>query len=702
MNNRLRMCAVAFALVAVAACSGHGGMNPPMNGLGGGLAPAFAWGQEQLAGAALVGPAQFAHLQVNVLVNQQNAQGLVAYAQQASDSSSPVYRHWLTPQQIGQRFGATLADYQKTAKYFTANGLHVTGWPQRITLAVAGSQPALERAFGTKFGVYELNGQRFIAPMTPPRPSFALPIAAVQNLVTLSYAHTFVVPPRAGAGVSLGYSPQQVRKAFDFDGAYAGGYSGANITVGIIGTGPINVNRTTWCGDADLSALQALYNAVNAAQVCEVNVTPNGVAAGLSYSGIPTASPAATQNPTATPTPNTSYFPYSGDFQTPPPVTGPCSGTLPSCNPEDLEAQLDTQQIATLAPGAAVHLYLAYNASDCFTYFPDPCASPAPGATPKGSNYGQPQIGIVEADPEIQQVIADNTADVISLSYSTGGEPQNIGGPFNSSGIGYGPEEFAALASEGVAVFVSSGDNGAAECLGAPPLGYVAQPCVAYPAGDVNVSSVGGVNVPIDEFGRLVGTITAWGYTTSLGTSGSGGGVSTVFNAPAWQQSAIGAAKRTQPDVSLIGDPFTGVTVYVDAGFGGGPGDVGGTSVAAPQMAATWALVLSAECQKQGTCGNPSHAYRLGNAAPYLYSIYKGSNLTGGAFTPLLPYNQVFYDVVYGGNSMCSSPPSSTPCFAPSPVPGATAGPGYDQVTGVGVPFAGHLIDALVSGANAP
>ena len=327
-------------------------------------------------------------------------------------------------------------------------------------------------------------------------------------------------------------------------------------------------------------------------------------------------------------------------------------------------------------------------------FFPNACASPAPASPAPGSNYGSPQIGIVEADAEIQQAIADNTADVISISYG-GGEPQNGGGMFNSSGVGYGPEEFAALAAEGIAVFVSSGDSGSAECLGAS--GYLAQVCSSYPSGDVSVTSVGGVNAPIDEFGQLTNNITAWGTTTSLGKSGSGGGVSTIFTAPTWQQQAIGAATRTQPDVSMIGDPNTGVTFYTNAGFAdGGSGDVGGTSVAAPQMAAMWALVLQA-CKATVSCntGPAGHTYRLGNAAPYFYAIYAPTKVTYRSFTPALSYAKTFYDVLYGSNAMLNPKPGATP------VPGQPAMTGYDQVTGVGVPFAGHLIQS-VTGAVVP
>ncbi|HKU67662.1 MAG TPA: protease pro-enzyme activation domain-containing protein [Candidatus Baltobacteraceae bacterium] len=704
MKHRLLSLVAIAGVLAAAACGGHGNGTPPIAGNTAALSgpDTFDWGRYQLTGATLVGPAQVSHMQATVVMNTAGAQALITYAQQVSDPGSPLYRRYLTPQEIGARYGAPASDYQKVANYFVGRGLRVAGWPQHLSLVVAGSQSAMESAFGTKFGLYEKDGQQFVAPTVTPKFSSVLPVSAVSNLVTLRRMHTYLIqlPPRAGAGSNLGYSPQQVRNAFDFTGAYKAGFDGTGITVGIIGTGPIDVNRTTWCGDSDLAALKALYNNVNAATVCEVNVTPNGVSAGLAASGIPTAAP-ATPNPRGTPAPNpstspTSMFPFSGDFQTPPPVTDTCSGSLPACNAEDGEAQLDTQQIATLAPGATVNFYLAYNALDCYVFYPNSCATPAPAPTPTGfTNYGAPQIGIVEADAEIQQAIADNVADVISISYG-GGEPQNVGAAFNASGVGFGPEEFAALATEGIAVFVSSGDSGSAECLSGSG-GSLSQVCVSYPSGDVSVTSVGGVNAPINEFGQLTNNITAWGTTTSLGQSGSGGGVSTIFSAPAWQQQAIGAAKRTQPDVSMIGDPFTGVSAATNSSFPDKQvGDIGGTSVAAPEMAAMWALVLQA-CKAAPSCntGPSGHTYRLGNAAPYLYKIYAPGKVTYNGFTAHLTYAQTFYDVLYGSNTEAVNPAPSTP------VPGQNAMTGYDQVTGVGVPFAGHLIQAI-TGTVAP
>lgn len=703
MKQRLTALAAAAAILSATACGGHGAtsttpaVRTPFAPYTGPQALAdFDWGKQQLQGAMLVGPANIAHMQVSVMVKPQNAQGLVTYAQQAGDPSSPLYRQFLTPEQIADRFGASKQDYQKAASYFAANGLQIAGWPQRLGLAVSGSQAAMEKAFGTKFGLYEKDGQQFVAPIGTPHFSQVEPVAAVRNLVGLRTRHTYLipVPPRAGAVTNIGYSPQQVRAAFDFTGAYSKGFDGSGITIGIIGTGPINLGDRSagLCADKDVAAIESLYH-TNAATVCEVDVTGNDVLAGLAASPlpIPTAVP-ATPNPLGTPNPNgtpsSSLFPYANAFSTPPPVTAPCKGSLPACNPEDGEAQLDTQQAALLAPGASVQFYLAYNQDCTNVLFPNQCATPPPApATPVPSGtYAQPLIGLDEADTEIEEAIAKNTADVVSVSYG-GGESQNVGFGFDANGVGYQTEEMAALAAEGVAVFVSSGDNGSAECLSGSS-SYLAQPCVSYPSGDPSVTSVGGVNAPIDELGQLTNNLTAWGVTTSLGNSGSGGGVSTVFPAPSWQKSAIGATMRTQPDVAMIGDPLTGVTVYQNAGLSAeGSGDFGGTSVAAPQMAAMWALVLDA-CKNTPSCvtAGGAHPWRLGNAASYLYKIY--ANKT--------QYPTVFYDVVYGENAM-QNPKGGTA----TPVPGEFAGPGYDQTTGVGVPFAGHLIQAI-TGQNVP
>ncbi|HLJ75328.1 MAG TPA: S8 family serine peptidase, partial [Thermoanaerobaculia bacterium] len=263
--------------------------------------------------------------------------------------------------------------------------------------------------------------------------------------------------------------------------------------------------------------------------------------------------------------------------------------------------------------------------------------------------------------------------------------------------------EMATMVAEGMAVFASSGDNGAFECDNAgqsPVIPFAGNPkCVLYPAGDPNVVSVGGVTAPLNNDGTVRTQFTAWGRQTTAGGDGtfsnnvgSGGGISTVFPAPPWQASlsdvaALGHGMRTQPDISLMADPATGPLLVTDA-FTATPayGATGGTSLSAPQMAAMWSLVLQA-CSKDAVCNAKSSGarpFRLGNPAPLLYAIYGAKP----------QYAATIFDVLYGNNGANVASP------APAFDAGYLAGPGYDLVTGIGVPFAGHLINAILTEAG--
>jgi subtilase family serine protease len=262
--------------------------------------------------------------------------------------------------------------------------------------------------------------------------------------------------------------------------------------------------------------------------------------------------------------------------------------------------------------------------------------------------------------------------------------------------------QYAALAAEGIAAFISSGDAGAQGCA-RPFYGNAGSTvltpdtnCVSAPAIDPNVTSVGGITTPVDESGRRIGPFTTWGVQTNHGYGATGGGVSSAgVPLPSWQHGpGVTGTTRNQPDISLEGDPETGVATVIDSSYGGFPiSAYGGTSVAAPEAAAMWALVLDA-CKRTSGCpvatGTNGHAYRFGNAGPKFYNIYNNST----------QYPATFFDIVDGNNGVipCAIGINVSPCPnpVPSPDPGFTAGVGYDHTTGIGVPFARHLIKYVV------
>ncbi len=675
----IRALALAGAAALLSACHGGssgGGVMP--NGASGSNAvqpytgPAsltFAWGSGTLQqNATYLGPVTITgKISLNLELTLRNEQGLLSYAQSSGNPTSANYRHWLTPQEIGSMFGASNSAVWTAEKYFMSYHLGVGTWPQHLMMVVTGTQANIEAAFGTKLGNWQIQTPagpiKVYGPQPGAAPHFAsvLPVASVMNLVGLRAQHSYLERP--SDTTTAGYPAPVIRNGFDYIGMINAGYNGTGINEGIVGTGPIS--------SADVPAYSALSGGAAVATVVQKDV----VAQPVDYNGAPYNDP----------DPN--------GLATPPPTTGYCGAqiygpgvTTASCNEEDGEAQLDTEQQAGMAPGATVDFYLAYNNQDCGAAYYN-CGAGFTGVE-----------GIYLVDDEIQQAIADNVVDVLSLSYGEGEPDAEAAGYFNGSGVGPGPTEFAALATEGVSVFVSSGDNGAYQCDSA---GYPATTqCASYPATDPSVIAVGGVNASFTNSGQIQPStqITAWAENTTYGgdgyfdnSAGSGGGPSQYFavSSVPWEE-IVGNTMRDTPDISLLADPRTGPLLVENAAFAPGEyGASGGTSASAPESAAMFADFLSA-CITNTTCkGSGAHGYRWGiGAARAFYTIAHGETGYGTQAGCAGGAGGAFYDVCAGSNGTNSGG---------TIYPGYAAGPGYDEVTGVGVPFGGYLIDAMMS-----
>jgi kumamolisin len=631
-------------------------------------------------GIRYLGPAQLKRpISFRVATAMRNEAGLKAYAIAANTPGSHYYRQWIGPTAIADNFGTPLNQYSATAAFFRSYGMTVGTWPMRKALTVTATQKQIETALHTRLGVFALRGDRFFAASQAISVPLNVSITSLSGLSSARIRNTTFIPGGPAVPISGGFSnartnganPQQLQTAYDLNTAYAKGYSGKGINLGIIGTGPIS--------SADVPNFKTLYNVAGSSTVVPVYATVNG-------------------------------------DTTPPAVTGPCSSgssTAPvaGCNPEDEEAQLDTEQTATMAPDATVQFYLAYNAS-------------------------ADEQGLGDVDDEVDTAIMNNTADILSLSYAgcetLEGTPE-VGDltPSLTGGDATGtePTQFSELAAEGVAVFVSSGDSGSAGCQRAT--GGLDVPTLGYPSSDPNVVSVGGTTTPIGPDGRLTGPIINWGSSTKSGGA-AGGGVSQLFNPPSYQ-TAQAASKaicvksltttspesgggRCDPDVALDADPFTGASIEYDSGPGIGPAEVvpiGGTSQAAPDMAGMWADILSA-CKQVPSCQGPQPPgvtdptsgftapsaiprYRLGNPNFLLYPIVSTA-----------AYHNVFYDITFGNDAVppyavqiAASETGETALDYTVTDPGSvSAGPGYDNASGLGFPFGYALLKQLVPGAN--
>jgi uncharacterized protein (TIGR03437 family) len=276
--------------------------------------------------------------------------------------------------------------------------------------------------------------------------------------------------------------------------------------------------------------------------------------------------------------------------------------------------------------------------------------------------------------------IDQNLAPVISISY--GDCELDIGSAFAEALQGWGTQANA----QGQTIFAASGDDGAADCYDIGDGSAIDNALsVDMPGSLPQVTSVGGTE--LDEgsgsYWNSNNTTnqasalsyipeTSWNDSAIDGTpAASGGGASHFFSKPSWQTGA-GVPNddgRDVPDVSIAASPdHEGYVIY----SGGEQQIVGGTSVGGPQFAGI-ATLLSQYLVANGFESSPN----LGNINSTLY--------------PLAPVVGVFHDITTGTN-IVNPCEGLRDCTAASI--GYEAGPGYDQVTGLGTPNVYNLITA--------
>lgn len=278
-------------------------------------------------------------------------------------------------------------------------------------------------------------------------------------------------------------------------------------------------------------------------------------------------------------------------------------------------------------------------------------------------------------DLSAQYIVNHNLAPVMSTSFGL------CEASLGSSGNGFLNSLWQQAAAEGITVFVSSGDNGAAGCDSASAAS-------AKHGHGVNglCSTPYSVCVGGTEFNDTSNPSLYWSSSNAAGTETSalsyipettwnesgpgaglwagGGGASSVYTKPAWQSGTGVPAdgRRDVPDVSLSAAGHDGYLIYQE----GGLYVVGGTSAASPSFAGVMALVVQHAAARQG------------NANSTFYSL-AGKQRAGGP--------SAFHDITTGNNSV----PGQA---------GFNAGAGYDQATGLGSidgsVLVGHWSDATV------
>ncbi len=590
---------------------------------------------------------------ISVALRWRHAGELRRFTTAVSDPSSSTFRHFLSASQFRARYSPSAKRVAAVKSFLRSNGLRVTGTSQSHMLVDAvGSVSAAERAFGTRLERYRV-GHRVLrgtaTPVSLPQ-SVSGDVAAVVGLdetVNHHFSHA-APPPPAFANArpcskfwGQNFSANRTPKDHRVPHAYGAAQPFAP------------------CG-YDAKQLQSAY----------------GVDSAIDSGNDGSGQTVGIIDAFAAPTIVADVNEYSSRHGLPPANITQTNSTdkcQVGCGPNSQggwygEETLDFEAVHSMAPDAAIHYY---GASD-----------PSARALLKAMSTS----------------LDDNDADYITNSYGSLGE--------QISTIPAQEELFQQAIAQGVGIFFSSGDNGDEHTV----IGYVS---ADYPASSPLATSVGGTSLGVGPTGERTFE-TSWGtHIAQLkgkpGSKGAhwapkppgpflyggGGGTSRLFDEPTYQQGIVpseytglyGGDNRVTPDISLDGDPTTGMLVGETQTFPSGKkkyGEyrIGGTSLSSPLLAGYVA-----------DAGTEAGA-RIGFINPLIYGLF---NSDPDVFSDIVPSPTRQAAVRNDYNNGVNSKNGTT--FTLRSIDRDTslkAAPGYDDATGVGTPAGdAALIDAL-------
>jgi subtilase family serine protease len=533
-----------------------------------------------------IGPADPSQtIEITVWLKVHNRKQLDSVAEDLYDPSSPRYRAWLSFPQIVADYAPTAQEAKTVKEFLSAHDLSIMlADPNNFFVRARGTIAQVSAAFRVQLRNFNVRGKVIRANTTDPyidgdAARCVHLVSGLSNQQSEIHPIPRYTPPAPPSSLQSPAAPSasSLSSFFTSDcfhgpttdslttngGLPAATYTGNlydSTNIGGCGYTPPEIYTAY-----NLSALyQAGYNGngqtIVIFETCDSATIQSDANAFSAQFGLPALTSA-----------NFSVIDY--------PVPSPCD--YPS-----VEESLDVEWAHAIAPGANIIVLVTPNYE---------------------TNSGFAQ----NIDVALLYTVANHLGNVISFSY---GGPEIFFAPADLDQTNL-LTQLAAIS--GVSANFSSGDAGDYTELGIPAT-------VLYPASTQYGTAVGGISLALNSSNAITWQ-SGWGTNLNLLDDyglvsdpplgffygGSGGGSSAFFLKPGFQHQLPGSF-RLLPDISWIADPYTGVVVDLTDNGVYPPREwfaIGGTSVACPMFSALWAIAN----QEAGT--------PLGQAARYVYSM---------------------------------------------------------------------------------
>lgn len=186
-------------------------------------------GSKVLKSAAVASTEQ---VSISVGLNLQDAAGLQKFVDGVSNPISPTYRQFISPEEVGQRFGATQADVDAVVSYLKSNGLTVTLVPKNhMVILATGTAAQMQTAFNTQLkyvtvGTSLASATTYRTPATPAQVPLGL-ASKIQSVHGLDTSTSFVRKS------TTTLNPTLFRSVYSDALPYSYGWTGKGVNIAI-------------------------------------------------------------------------------------------------------------------------------------------------------------------------------------------------------------------------------------------------------------------------------------------------------------------------------------------------------------------------------------------------------------------------------------------------------------------------------------
>ncbi len=522
-------------------------------------------GSMRLPGHTLTGlapvktaPAASGPMTLTFVLRHDDEAGFQNYLHDVYASTSPQFRHFLTPKQLADRFGPSQKTYDQLAAYLSAQRFEeVERSANRMSLTVSAARADVESTLAIHIGDYVAGERTFFAnDRDPALPAdLAAHVQAITGLSNLARPSPLSVsaPPDHYFQCPVNEDPANCDLYGPLCAIYAGSRATGEFLMDLEGEGKAVKDYVKSYNSYNKNVQDYYEKCLNndfGRRVWNGTIISGGVPWNtIDGSGQTIGLVEFDQYQTS------DIAAYLDLIGAPASEIGNLSevniGAGASFGGAESEVVLDIDVVMSLAPAASVVVYsAAFSGAGSFQQVFNRMVSDGVDVISNSWAYCESQT--TQADVDSIDAILQNAA------------------------------------AAGISVFSGSGDTGST-CLDGSPN------TVAVPASAPHITAVGGTSLTAGAGGIRRGE-SWWDGSTHQPQTGQGGfGVSRFFTRPSYQDGFTTSAMRSIPDVAMVADPQTGMVIcQVDAG--GCPTGLlyGGTSMATPIWAAFTALLNQA------------------------------------------------------------------------------------------------------------